>query len=626
MPKKILIIKLGARGDVLRTTSILYGLKRKYPRCHVTWFTKIESLPLILNHHYIDKALNYNNKNLLKLKNSRFDLVINLDEDLEACSIATKIKGKKIGFYLDQGKVVPTPSAKKVFDMSSLGKSPLNDKLKKENKKTYQELIAEIVGIPSKNNDLILRLDDKQKKYFRHFLRQFNLDLKKDLIIGLNTGTGTKWPSKNWSIENTAKLAEKFHKELNAKVILFGGSNEIERNNQIISLSKVPIINSGCGNNLFEFPALISLCNLMITSDTMGLHLSVALKRKIIVLIGPTSSSEIELYNLGEKIIAKKCACCYSPTCKSMDTITVNDVFKKAKKVLSKPKISFVITAYKELGISKAIESLLNQEINYDHEITVACPDEETKKIVKKYPSVKHFQDSGKGKSYALNEIFKIIKSDILVLTDGDVCLGEDINSLLDKFKDPLIGCVGGRPVSSNSKNNMIGFWSHLLLDAGAHNIRKENAKTGFLECSGYLFAFRNLIKKIPLDVAEDTVIPYMFWEKGYKIDYADKALVFVKNPESINDWINQKKRTSKAHETLDKYVDVNITPRVKTLINEIRRGSLWALAYPKNLKELYWTSILFLFRLYMWISVHTEVRIEKKHYSDAWERIESAR
>ncbi len=633
MQKKILIIKLDAMGDVLRTTSILRGLKDKHKDCNITWFTKPESVPLITNHPYIDKVVSYSKINIKNLENKIFDTVINLDEDLEACSIASRLKGEKIGFYLDgSDKIVPTASAQKVYEMSALGKRPRNDILKKANKKTYQELIAEIVGIKKENNELIFRLNKKQKDYAEHFSRQFNINPKKELVIGLNTGSGKKWPSKNWGIKNTAELAERIHKELKARIILFGGPNEIERNNQIIALSKVPIINAGCGNNLIEFPALVSLCDIFVTTDTLGLHLAIALKRKIIALFGPTSSSEIEMYGLGEKITGKKCLCCYNPQCKSMETISVNQVLKKIKDLNKKQEISIIITSYKEPGTDLAIRSFIEQDIKTKNEILVVCPDIETKRIVEKYskkhPEIKHIQDPGKGKSYALNQVLKKAKGDILILTDGDVNVGKNsVNEIIKKFKDPLIGCVSGRPISKNPKNKMIGYWSHLLFDAGAHNIRKENSKKGFLECTGYLFAFRNkVINKIPLDVAEDTVIPYMFWEKGYRIEYAEKALVFVKNPQTFRDWMKQKKRTAKAHETLDKYVDIRTTPRIKTLKNEIKKGLIWALGYPKNSKEFVWTITLFLARGFMWGTVLWDTTISKKHYNDVWERVESTK
>lgn len=46
MGKRILIVKLAAIGDVLRTTPLLSGLKRAYPQSHITWVVDKEALPL----------------------------------------------------------------------------------------------------------------------------------------------------------------------------------------------------------------------------------------------------------------------------------------------------------------------------------------------------------------------------------------------------------------------------------------------------------------------------------------------------------------------------------------------------------------------------------------------------
>ena len=159
-----------------------------------------------------------------------------------------------------------------------------------------------------------------------------------------------------------------------------------------------------------------------------------------------------------------------------------------------------------------------------------------------------------------------------------------------------------------------------------AHKLReKRNKKNEFLECSGYLWAFRNnIIKEFPLDVAEDSIIPYMFYLKNYKIGYAEKALVYVKNPDNFKDWLKQRKRTAKAHETLTKYYP-NF-PRVKSFWNEVRIGLFWALSYPKTIKEMYWTISLFFARAYMWILTLTESKLLKKHYQDSWERVHSTK
>ena len=287
--------------------------------------------------------------------------------------------------------------------------------------------------------------------------------------------------------------------------------------------------------------------------------------------------------------------------------------------------ISIIITSFNEPNLERAIKAILNQKINYKYELIVIAPDKEAKNLTKKY-KIKYFKDAGKGKSFAINLLLKKIKSEILIFTDGDVYLGNNsINELLELFKNPKIGVVTGRPVSVNKKNDVFGYWSHLLF-YGAHKIRKKLFSQGkFLECSGYLFAFRNnVIEEFPLDVAEDSIIPYMFYIKNYKIGYAEKALVYVKNPDNFKDWLKQRKRTAKAHETLTKYYP-NF-PRVKSFWNEIKIGLFWALSYPKTIKEMYWTISLFFARAYMWLLALTESKLWKKEYKDAWERVHSTK
>lgn len=294
--------------------------------------------------------------------------------------------------------------------------------------------------------------------------------------------------------------------------------------------------------------------------------------------------------------------------------------------------ISIIITSFNEPeNVKRAIQSILNNNINEKYELIVAAPDKETEQIVKQFrvknKNVTYFRDPGKGKSFALNLVFKLLKGRIWIFTDGDVFVKSNaINELLNTFNDPLVGCATGRPVPINSKKTILGFWSYLLADAGAHNIRKElSDKDSFLECTGYLFAFKdNITKNIPLNVAEDSIIPYLVMKKGYKIKYAENAIVYIKGPTNFRDFVRQKIRTAKSHESLENYAP--FFPKVKSFKNEIKKGTLWALSYPKTIKEFFWTILLFFVRLYIWIKAKFDEKIIKKKYSDAWERIESTK
>jgi len=295
--------------------------------------------------------------------------------------------------------------------------------------------------------------------------------------------------------------------------------------------------------------------------------------------------------------------------------------------------ISIIITAFKEpKTIGKAIESFVHQNIPIKYELIVSAPDKKTLKVAKnykkKYKQIKIFKDPGKGKSYALNLLLPKLKSKIFILSDGDVYVSKNsINELLKFFEDSKVGVVTGRPVSLNPKNNMFGYWSHLLCDAGAHLARLRRArKNQFLECSGYLWAFRNnIIKGFPKDIAEDTIVPILFWQKGYKIAYAQEAEVYVKFPTNLHDFIEQKKRTAKGHESLQKHPQFKNVPRMKTLKNEILEG--WtALFYPQTLKEMIWTLLLFPLRLYIWLLTLYHTKVKNAHYTDGWKRVESTK
>jgi cellulose synthase/poly-beta-1,6-N-acetylglucosamine synthase-like glycosyltransferase len=292
---------------------------------------------------------------------------------------------------------------------------------------------------------------------------------------------------------------------------------------------------------------------------------------------------------------------------------------------------TIVISSFKEPNLKKAIDEALNQETEAEYDILIISPDKEAEELVKEYKKsgkkVDFLKDPGKGKSFGLNLVFKKLKSDIWIFTDGDVYLDRyALNNMLLKFKDKQIGCTCGKIIPTNSRLTLTGYWAHLLAEAGANSIRKELSDKGkFFECSGYLFGFRkNLISEIPLDVAEDSYIPYVIFKKGYKIKYSQDSIVYVKNPTNVKDFIKQRIRTAKAHSSLTDYFPD--FPKVKSFKNEVKKGTFRALSYPSNLREFFWTIELFFVRLYIWVRVFYEEKLTSKSYQDNWERIESSK
>jgi len=332
---RILIIKLGAMGDVLRTTSILPTLGQHFENPHLTWITRKESLDLLEKNPFLDSVLETSGEGLARLQTETFDLVINPETSKESAALASMAKGKrKKGFGLSpKGFVYPFDS--RAEELFTLG---LFDDVKKRNKKTYEQLVCSLSGIPYQPTPPIFCLSGDEERDGQEFLTGKNL--RKRPVVGMNTGGGTRWPLKRWTTEGFIQLGKKLTRQLGAQVLLFGGHSELEINETISSRLGKRVIDAGCFNSSRRFAALLNLCDVIVTGDSLALHIGLALHKRMVVLIGPTSAAEIDLYGMGNKITAEMdCLCCYrqvcdrSPNC--MESISVETVFQSVKEQLN---------------------------------------------------------------------------------------------------------------------------------------------------------------------------------------------------------------------------------------------------------------------------------------------------
>lgn len=325
--ERILIIKLDAMGDVLRTTALLPALAGAHPGAAITWITRRESRPLLERNPYITEIIDYGPDALLQLQVRTFGRVINLDAGKTSAALASLANAKqKDGFVLRaRGFVQATnPAARHWLEMGVF------DDLKRQGTRTYQDMMLEIVGLAGAPHGYVLELSEEERARGRMHLECLGLDFSRP-VIGLNTGAGGRWELKRWREEGYLDLIERLARNHDVQFVLLGGPEERERNQRLISRSSVPLIDSGCNNPVRHFAAIVAACNVVICGDTLAMHLSLALGRRTVVLFGPTSAPEIEMYGLGEKVApAMDCLACYKTTCdfvpNCMDLITTDMV------------------------------------------------------------------------------------------------------------------------------------------------------------------------------------------------------------------------------------------------------------------------------------------------------------
>lgn len=314
---KILIIKLGAIGDVIRTTTLLPKIKEVYPTKEIWWIT---NSPEILPKSKVDKILKNNAENLLLLSQVDFDIIYGLDKDDVACAMTKSFSAKKkFGFTLLNGKPTPINSLAEHKFLTGI-----SDEINKANVKSYPEEIYEICGLEYEKQDYILDCEPIE----------WNIPNDGKKIVGLNTGCGNRWTSRLWSNEKWIELAQKLKSDGYFPMFI-GGKQEHEKN--LLLAEK-----SGCyypGNyNLQEFISLINQCDAVVTAVTMAMHLAIGMKKQLILINNIFNPHEFELYGRGEIVSpSKPCTCYFSPRCvnemyKCMDHLSSEDIFRAVKR------------------------------------------------------------------------------------------------------------------------------------------------------------------------------------------------------------------------------------------------------------------------------------------------------
>jgi ADP-heptose:LPS heptosyltransferase len=310
--ERLLIVKLDAMGDVLRSTALLPPLAAAHPRAAITWITRKESVPLLQRNRYITEVLDLGPETIVQLQTRVFDRVINLDASKTSAALATAARSdRKDGFVLDpRGFVQPTnDEARKWLEAG------IFDDLKRQGTSTYQDRMAAILGLTGREHEYVFELHADEAARAKAQLRSLGVDFDRP-IVGLNTGAGGRWPLKQWREEGYVELVARIARSHDAQFLLLGGPGERDRNERLKAASSVPLLDPGCDNTVRHFAALLSHADVVVTGDTLAMHIALALKRRTVVLFGPTSAPEIELYGLGEKVIPDMtCLSCYKTSC-----------------------------------------------------------------------------------------------------------------------------------------------------------------------------------------------------------------------------------------------------------------------------------------------------------------------
>ena len=336
MGMRVLVIKLGALGDVIRTAALLPGLKQRWPDCHITWVTQPGGVRLLTNHPLIDRLLPFDAETLCHLEYERFGLCLSLDKEPGPTALAMRVEaGERRGIGLSRHGT-PFPLNPECAEYFELG---LDDRKKFfENTRSYQQLLYEALGLVYRGQRYRLYPGPADRERARAVWAGMGL-AEDDILTGLNTGAGRVFANKNWPPDRFVELARLVAARTDGRVALLGGPDERETNRRIVAACP-DALDTGCDHDELVFAALMQRCDLLVSGDTMAMHVAIAMDVPCVVLFGPTCHQEIDLYGRGEKVLTtRSCSPCYarhcdrSPNC--MDDIPVERVMAAVQRCVA---------------------------------------------------------------------------------------------------------------------------------------------------------------------------------------------------------------------------------------------------------------------------------------------------
>ncbi|MFA5393877.1 MAG: lipopolysaccharide heptosyltransferase II [Candidatus Ratteibacteria bacterium] len=318
---KILVIKLGALGDMVLASAAFTAIKRQFPKSDFSLLTTPAYFPIIKDCPYFRQYFLFDRekpfrpqaqKITAELRREKFQLVINLQNNFKS-NLLARLSGapERIGFR--KGLRLGLLTKNVVYDQQETALWNLNR-------------VLALADIPAAKQPE-LYLTSKTETEAENLLK--SLGWKNEPLFGLHPGSSAGWQSKRWPVQHWVILARAISKN-GAIPVFFGDSSEFTELEEIAGNIQGKSFNLAGKTSLTILPAVIKRCRTFISTDSGPLFIAAAAGIKTVGLYGPTESKRHA--PPGVIIMEKKnlpCRPCYRKSCGQplcLSNITPEDI------------------------------------------------------------------------------------------------------------------------------------------------------------------------------------------------------------------------------------------------------------------------------------------------------------
>jgi len=350
---KILIVRLGAMGDVVRVLPVLPPLRRHFPEAHLAWLVERPWDSVVRGHPMLDEVIVLERRRwqqelrggagavqvarqaarvLAELRRRRFDLVFDFHGNLRS-GVLTRATGapRRVGYarrFCREGNFL--------FTTEQVG-------LESDRINRVEKALALLtgIGIEVAGAEPIVTIPPELVTRARSFVEA--LPGEGPLVI-VHPGVSAFGRYKQWPPADYATVCGRLADELGARVVVTWGPGERELAEQMAGQASPAAAVAPETPSVKDLAALLHQADLFIGADSGPMHLAAALRVPVVALFGPKDPAIHAPYGTKHEIVEVPLDCrpcrrrrCDDPRCVTL--ITPDQVFDAADRLLDgKPK------------------------------------------------------------------------------------------------------------------------------------------------------------------------------------------------------------------------------------------------------------------------------------------------
>lgn len=317
-PKRILLVKPSALGDIMHALPVLTALRRRFPAARLTWLVNRLYEPLLRGHPHLNEVMPFDRgllrdgyvggalgftKFLRRLRRSRFDLAIDL-QGLFRTGVMTFASGAKVRIGLGSAREGATWFyTHRIDDTSSV-----------QHAVDRYWRVVEALGAAGGEKEFHLPIDEAACFWANLLLQAYPRPW-------LAVGVGARWDTKRWLPEHFAALTQRALDQFGGTAIFIGSPDEALLAEQAASKLRGPVVNLTGKTSLPRLAALLSKVDAMLGNDTGPLHLAVALGRPVVAPYTCTLTARTGPYGPRHRAVETNVPCkgSYIKHCDRMD-------------------------------------------------------------------------------------------------------------------------------------------------------------------------------------------------------------------------------------------------------------------------------------------------------------------